>query len=106
MKTQKCTLCDEPSLSGIKPGQGKCQYHWIMDIWGKEWADYCRDVNIIREVEDTEKITVDQARAAQRLIHTDNSLSHKDYEKATNIIYRYDMQGLKLWKEIEEENNA
>jgi hypothetical protein len=39
---QKCTLCDKPSIPGLKPGQGKCQYHWNTGVWGKEWADEVR----------------------------------------------------------------
>jgi hypothetical protein len=42
MKTQKCTLCDLPSIPGLKRGHGKCQYHWDRGVWGKEWADKVR----------------------------------------------------------------
>jgi len=38
-RTQKCTLCDKPSIPGLVRGKGKCQYHWNAGVWGKEWAD-------------------------------------------------------------------
>jgi hypothetical protein len=38
-KAQKCTLCDKPSIPGLVRGRGKCQYHWNVGVWGKEWAD-------------------------------------------------------------------
>ena len=36
---QKCTICGKPSIPGLKPGHGKCQYHWDVGVWGKSWAD-------------------------------------------------------------------
>ncbi len=34
-----CTICGKPGLTGLKRGQGKCQYHWNAGVWGKDWAD-------------------------------------------------------------------
>ncbi len=36
---QKCTLCNEKSIPGLLKGHGKCQYHWNVGAFGKEWAD-------------------------------------------------------------------
>lgn len=39
MARPTCTECDKPSLPGFVPGTGKCQYHWNVQAYGKEWAD-------------------------------------------------------------------
>ena len=35
----KCTLCGAKSIPGLKKDNGKCQYHWNVGAFGKEWAD-------------------------------------------------------------------
>jgi hypothetical protein len=50
MKVQKCTECDKRSLPGLKAGKGKCQYHWNVGVWGKQWAD-----RVLAEVRDFSK---------------------------------------------------
>jgi hypothetical protein len=42
VKQQVCTLCEKPSISGLIRGRGKCQYHWNLGCWGKDWADKVR----------------------------------------------------------------
>jgi hypothetical protein len=37
--TNKCTICGKPSIPGLRPGNGKCQYHWNEGCFGKPWAD-------------------------------------------------------------------
>jgi hypothetical protein len=39
---QKCTVCGKPSIPGLIAGCGKCQYHWNVGVFGKEWADKVR----------------------------------------------------------------
>ena len=39
MKKQKCTDCEKDSIKGMTFGNGKCQYHWNIIAFGKEWAD-------------------------------------------------------------------
>ena len=34
-----CTLCSAISVPGLLRGAGKCQYHWVAGVWGKEYAD-------------------------------------------------------------------
>ena len=34
-----CTKCPEPSIPGLIPGAGKCQYHWNAGVWGEAWAE-------------------------------------------------------------------
>jgi hypothetical protein len=36
---KKCVHCDKPSIPGLKPGPGLCQYHWNVAAYGREWAD-------------------------------------------------------------------
>lgn len=36
---KKCTICGKPSITGLKKGHGKCQYHWNVGVFGKVWAD-------------------------------------------------------------------
>jgi len=36
---KKCTLCEKKSIPGLLKGNGKCQYHWNVGAFGKEWAD-------------------------------------------------------------------
>jgi hypothetical protein len=38
-KTQPCIVCGKLSLPGFAKGTGKCQYHWNIQAFGKEWAD-------------------------------------------------------------------
>ena len=38
-RRQPCNECGKPSIPGLIPGNGKCQYHWNKRVWGKEWAD-------------------------------------------------------------------
>ena len=38
-KKQKCTNCEKTSIPGLKPGRGKCPYHWAAGVWGVAWAD-------------------------------------------------------------------
>jgi hypothetical protein len=38
-----CTECKEPGIPGLFKGQGKCQYHWNVSAYGREWADKCRE---------------------------------------------------------------
>lgn len=42
MAKQVCTECGEPSLPGLIQGAGKCQYHWNVGAYGKDWADKVR----------------------------------------------------------------
>lgn len=39
-----CNVClaagkEEPSLKGLTPGYGLCQYHYNERMWGTKWAD-------------------------------------------------------------------
>lgn len=34
-----CTVCGKPSIPGLL--YGKCQYHYNLHVWGKDWADKC-----------------------------------------------------------------
>lgn len=34
-----CTICGKPGIPGLIRGAGKCQYHWAVGVWGKEYAD-------------------------------------------------------------------
>jgi hypothetical protein len=45
MKKKPCTIpgCKEPSIPGLSKNQGKCQYHYNVGQFGKEWADKCKD---------------------------------------------------------------
>jgi hypothetical protein len=36
---QKCTECNKDSIPGLIKGKGKCEYHWTLGVWGKEWAN-------------------------------------------------------------------
>jgi len=40
-KTKACTICGKPSIPGLLPLSGKCQYHWDVGAYGKAWADRC-----------------------------------------------------------------
>lgn len=35
------TECGKPGIPGLIKGAGKCQYHWNVGAYGKEWADKC-----------------------------------------------------------------
>lgn len=37
-----CTICGAPGIPGLLQGAGKCQYHYDVGQFGKEWADKCR----------------------------------------------------------------
>lgn len=39
---QLCTIpkCGKKSIAGLHKGHGKCQYHWNVLLYGKEWADH------------------------------------------------------------------
>lgn len=41
MTRNPCTVpgCSNPGIPGLVQGCGKCQYHWHVGVWGKEWAD-------------------------------------------------------------------
>jgi hypothetical protein len=36
--TQRCTECGNRSIKGLKPGHGKCQWHWDAGCFGREWS--------------------------------------------------------------------
>jgi hypothetical protein len=40
---KKCCQCDKPSIPGLAPTQGLCQYHWNVHAFGLEWANKIRD---------------------------------------------------------------
>jgi hypothetical protein len=40
---QRCSQCGMPSISGLKSGQGLCQSHYILALWGKAWLTETRD---------------------------------------------------------------
>lgn len=39
MSNNPCTKCGKPGIPGLIQGVGKCQYHWNVGAFGKEWAD-------------------------------------------------------------------
>jgi hypothetical protein len=39
MTAQRCTICGGPSVPGLVRGHGKCQHHWNVGAFGKEWAE-------------------------------------------------------------------
>lgn len=39
MKPQQCTICGAKTIPGLIRGAGKCQYHYNVGQFGKEWAD-------------------------------------------------------------------
>lgn len=43
MKKQKCTIkgYGKDSIPGLIRGHGKCQYHYDVGQFGKDWADHC-----------------------------------------------------------------
>lgn len=41
MSREPCTLCGRPSIPGLLRGAGKCQYHYNVGQFGKDWADKC-----------------------------------------------------------------
>lgn len=48
MKTkQTCTECSRPAIPGLQKGKGKCQYHWNVGAFGKDWAD-----KVLKELRD------------------------------------------------------
>jgi hypothetical protein len=43
-RRKKICQCGLPSLPGLMPGVALCQYHYTVKVYGKEWADKCRDL--------------------------------------------------------------
>lgn len=39
---KKCTICGKQSIPGLKPGHGKCQFHWDEGVWGTVWAKHVK----------------------------------------------------------------
>lgn len=37
----KCTICGGKGIPGLIRGAGKCQYHWDLECYGREWVDKC-----------------------------------------------------------------
>ena len=35
----KTCQCGTKSITGLKRGVALCQYHYNLQVWGKEWAD-------------------------------------------------------------------
>ncbi len=38
LKMKTCQ-CGQKSITGLKRGVALCQYHYNLQVWGKEWAD-------------------------------------------------------------------
>jgi len=43
-----CTICGAPGIPGLLRGSGKCQYHYNIGQFGKEWADKVRDEELAK----------------------------------------------------------
>lgn len=46
-KKLQCIKCDMPALKGFKRGTQLCQYHWNVQTYGKQWADWCENPKFI-----------------------------------------------------------
>ncbi|CAB5514476.1 hypothetical protein ACOTHJ_15885 [Achromobacter xylosoxidans] len=45
-----CTLCGKPGIPGLIAGAGKCQYHYNVGQFGREWADRVKASDEVREL--------------------------------------------------------
>lgn len=56
---QKCTLCNKDSIPGLLKGHGKCQYHYNLGQFGKDWADYVEDLKAQQQADELKRKTPD-----------------------------------------------
>jgi hypothetical protein len=38
-RKKTCCKCGKPSISGLTLGNGLCQYHYNVHMWGQAWAE-------------------------------------------------------------------
>lgn len=50
-----CTVCGKPGIPGLLKGCGKCQYHYNVGQFGKDWADRCREGESMKNQITTQK---------------------------------------------------
>ena len=74
-----CQLCGKPSIPGLKPGIGLCQFHFNAQGLGPRWAVTCFVSEIVLDA-------VKYGISEDDLIHTLKKVfkEHRAIEKAKN----------------------